>query len=226
MNALMRLNQVKPGLLYKLTPQTGPIHVPVFTMSVQLHVAVKILEDMGLPAAQEAVVEIAAEEVKLLETLTVAPAAQSVDADGGMDAGEASRQQGPILTQHGKKPIMKLNKKRCGVKYELILEKGGSHDKGFVVEVEIDGEKFQSSGYNKKVAKAYTALAALEQLYPVAKRADGSAVQPGRCGKQQGEKKERRERERGALYVHNFVLLDIVLHVVLIQVICDVNKIY
>ncbi len=59
MNALMRLNQLKPGLQYKLVSQTGPVHVPVFTMAVEvdgttfeasgpskrtakLHVAVKV----------------------------------------------------------------------------------------------------------------------------------------------------------------------------------------
>lgn len=59
MNALMKLNQLKPGLQYKLVSQTGPVHVPVFTMSVEvdgtvfeasgpskrtakLHVAVKV----------------------------------------------------------------------------------------------------------------------------------------------------------------------------------------
>uniref|UniRef100_A0A8C5GU79 Interleukin enhancer binding factor 3b n=1 Tax=Gouania willdenowi TaxID=441366 RepID=A0A8C5GU79_GOUWI len=191
MNALMRLNQLKPGLPYKLISQTGPVHVPVFTMSVQvngktfeasgpskrtakLHVAVKVLQDMGLPAvpelpktaepvkALESVAETAAEQVKLLETLTAAPADASAD---------ASRQQGPILTQHGKNPVMELNEKRRGLKYELISEKGGSHDKRFVMEVEIDGEKFQGAGSNKKVAKAYAALAALDQLYP-----EGSAL--------------------------------------------------
>ena len=62
MNALMRLNQLKPGLQYKLLSQTGPVHVPVFTMAVEvdgktfeasgpskrtakLHVAVKVREN-------------------------------------------------------------------------------------------------------------------------------------------------------------------------------------
>ena len=55
----MRLNQLKPGLQYKLVSQTGPVHAPIFTMSVEvdgnsfeasgpskktakLHVAVKV----------------------------------------------------------------------------------------------------------------------------------------------------------------------------------------
>lgn len=59
MNALMRLNQLKPGLQYKLVSQAGPVHAPIFTMSVEvdgssfeasgpskktakLHVAVKV----------------------------------------------------------------------------------------------------------------------------------------------------------------------------------------
>uniref|UniRef100_UPI0001EFAA2B Interleukin enhancer-binding factor 3 n=5 Tax=Euarchontoglires TaxID=314146 RepID=UPI0001EFAA2B len=71
-----------------------------------------------------------------------------------------------ILTKHGKNPVMELNEKRRGLKYELISETGGSHDKRFVMEVEVDGQKFQGAGSNKKVAKAYAALAALEKLFP------------------------------------------------------------
>lgn len=64
MNALMRLNQLKPGLQYKLISQTGPVHAPIFTMSVEVdgstfetsgpskkttkfHEAVNVLQDMG-----------------------------------------------------------------------------------------------------------------------------------------------------------------------------------
>uniref|UniRef100_A0AAZ3Q009 Uncharacterized protein n=1 Tax=Oncorhynchus tshawytscha TaxID=74940 RepID=A0AAZ3Q009_ONCTS len=179
MNALMRLNQLKPGLQYKLLSQTGPVHVPVFTMAVEvdgksfeasgpskrtakLHVAVKVLQDMGLPTgvelktAEPVKTEVATaivEEVKPLELKT-------------MFLDTSARQQGPILTKHGKNPVMELNEKRRGLKYELISETGGSHDKRFVMEVEIDEQKFQGTGSNKKVAKAYAALAALDKLFP------------------------------------------------------------
>lgn len=49
------------------------------------------------------------------------------------------KQQGPILTKHGKNPVMELNEKRRGLKYELISETGGSHDKRFVMEVRGHG---------------------------------------------------------------------------------------
>ncbi|XP_040014142.1 interleukin enhancer-binding factor 3 homolog isoform X2 [Xiphias gladius] len=208
MNALMRLNQLKPGLQYKLISQTGPVHVPVFTMAVEvdgktfeasgpskrtakLHVAVKVLQDMGLPTgvelktaepvkSEEAVVTAAVEDLRPvvtpIETTTAATGASNVDTT---DAVETARQQGPILTKHGKNPVMELNEKRRGLKYELISETGGSHDKRFVMEVEIDGQKFQGTGSNKKVAKAYAALAALERLFPEGSVAEAAKKKKG-----------------------------------------------
>ncbi|XP_061568482.1 interleukin enhancer-binding factor 3 homolog isoform X3 [Cololabis saira] len=196
MNALMRLNQLKPGLQYKLISQTGPVHVPVFTMAVEvdgktfeasgpskrtakLHVAVKVLQDMGLPTGvelktaeptinklEETVVAVTVEEMKPLATPTETTTANAGAANADRTDAETARQQGPILTKHGKNPVMELNEKRRGLKYELISETGGSHDKRFVMEVEIDGQRFQGTGSNKKVAKAYAALAALERLFP------------------------------------------------------------
>ncbi|XP_017695185.1 PREDICTED: interleukin enhancer-binding factor 3 [Lepidothrix coronata] len=193
MNALMKLNQLKPGLQYKLVSQTGPVHAPIFTMSVEidgstfeasgpskktakLHVAVKVLQDMGLPTGVEGKDsgkgDESAEETEqkpvvvapppVVETVST-PTAASPPAD---QTPENVKQQGPILTKHGKNPVMELNEKRRGLKYELISETGGSHDKRFVMEVEVDGQKFQGAGSNKKVAKAYAALAALEKLFP------------------------------------------------------------
>uniref|UniRef100_A0AAY4AYU9 Interleukin enhancer binding factor 3 n=1 Tax=Denticeps clupeoides TaxID=299321 RepID=A0AAY4AYU9_9TELE len=185
MNALMRLNQLKPGLQYKLISQTGPVHVPVFTMAVdvdsktfeasgpskrtaKLHVAVKVLQDMGLHTGVEQKV---AEPVKPEETTAteedLKPEVAPAETESTTTAtATATSEQGPILTKHGKNPVMELNEKRRGLKYELISETGGSHDKRFVMEVEVDGQKFQGTGSNKKVAKAYAALAALEKLFP------------------------------------------------------------
>uniref|UniRef100_A0A8C4HBQ3 Interleukin enhancer binding factor 3b n=1 Tax=Dicentrarchus labrax TaxID=13489 RepID=A0A8C4HBQ3_DICLA len=185
MNALMRLNQLKPGLQYKLVSQTGPVHVPVFTMAVEvdgttfeasgpskrtakLHVAVKVLQDMGLPTGVELKT---AEPVKSEEAVVAANVEELRPV--------TARQQGPILTKHGKNPVMELNEKRRGLKYELISETGGSHDKRFVMEVEIDGQKFQGTGSNKKVAKAYAALAALERLFPEGSVAEAAKKKKG-----------------------------------------------
>ncbi|KAM4675709.1 interleukin enhancer-binding factor 3 isoform 2-T2 [Discoglossus pictus] len=183
MNALMRLNQLKPGLQYKLVSQTGPVHAPIFTMSVEvdektfeafgpskktakLHVAVKVLQDMGLPTGVEEKEEVAEEPDQKPMVQTPSQQVDSTQADSASPDQEGSKPQGPILTKHGKNPVMELNEKRRGLKYELISETGGSHDKRFVMEVEVDNVKFQGAGSNKKVAKAYAALAALEKLFP------------------------------------------------------------
>ncbi|ELV14044.1 Interleukin enhancer-binding factor 3 [Tupaia chinensis] len=191
MNALMRLNQLKPGLQYKLVSQTGPVHAPIFTMSVEvdgssfeasgpskktakLHVAVKVLQDMGLPTGAEgrdsSRGEDSAEESDMKPVLAPPPMVEAISNPSAVYPSDATaenvKQQGPILTKHGKNPVMELNEKRRGLKYELISETGGSHDKRFVMEVEVDGQKFQGAGSNKKVAKAFAALAALEKLFP------------------------------------------------------------
>ncbi|XP_044295665.1 spermatid perinuclear RNA-binding protein, partial [Varanus komodoensis] len=81
MNALMRLNQIRPGLQYKLLSQSGPVHAPVFTMSVdvdgttyeasgpskktaKLHVAVKVLQAMGYPTGFDADMECTSSDEK------------------------------------------------------------------------------------------------------------------------------------------------------------------
>uniref|UniRef100_A0A5F5PR42 Interleukin enhancer binding factor 3 n=1 Tax=Equus caballus TaxID=9796 RepID=A0A5F5PR42_HORSE len=188
MNALMRLNQLKPGLQYKLVSQTGPVHAPIFTMSVEvdgnsfeasgpskktakLHVAVKVLQDMGLPTGAEgrdsSKGEDSAEETEAKPAVVAPPpVVETVSTPSAAFPSDPTTEQGPILTKHGKNPVMELNEKRRGLKYELISETGGSHDKRFVMEVEVDGQKFQGAGSNKKVAKAYAALAALEKLFP------------------------------------------------------------
>ncbi|XP_072318514.1 interleukin enhancer-binding factor 3a [Eucyclogobius newberryi] len=172
MNAVMRLNQYRPGLAYRLTSQSGPVHEPVFTMAVdfdgktyeatgpskrsaKINVATKVLQDLGLSTA----------------------AAESNSSNGGQDKGKATATAtttttseegglGPILTKNGKNPVMELNEKRRSLRYELSAETGGSHEKCFVIEVDVDGQKFKGSGSNKKEAKARAALAALESLFP------------------------------------------------------------
>ncbi|PKU38080.1 spermatid perinuclear rna-binding hypothetical protein [Limosa lapponica baueri] len=156
MNALMRLNQIRPGLQYKLLSQSGPVHAPVFTMSVdvdgttyeasgpskktaKLHVAVKVLQAMGYPTGFDADVECMSSDEKSdtegkNETISSISSNNTGNSTADTSATLEVRTQGPILTASGKNPVMELNEKRRGLKYELISETGGSHDKRFVME--------------------------------------------------------------------------------------------
>uniref|UniRef100_H3D3D3 Interleukin enhancer binding factor 3a n=1 Tax=Tetraodon nigroviridis TaxID=99883 RepID=H3D3D3_TETNG len=180
MNAVMRLNQYKRGLEYRLTSQTGPVHEPVFTMVVdvngktyeatgpskkaaKLNVATKVLLDLGLPTGSETKSESVAEAESQSDDSTI-PASTTSENVRSLAFQQSS--QGPILTKNGKNPVMELNEKRRSLKYELSEETGGSHEKCFIMEVEVDGQKFKGRGSTKKEAKAYAALAALEKLFP------------------------------------------------------------
>ncbi|XP_062268820.1 spermatid perinuclear RNA-binding protein isoform X1 [Platichthys flesus] len=193
MNALMRLNQIRPGLQYRLLSQSGPVHAPVFTMSVdldgtvyeasgsskktaKLHVAVKVLQAMGYPTGFDSDLDPMSSDEKSdgegksdTSSHTSNNPTHTSDSSNTLEVGNKKRTevrtQGPILTASGKNPVMELNEKRRGLKYELISESGGSHDKRFIMEVEVDGQKFRGAGPNKKVAKASAALAALEKLF-------------------------------------------------------------
>ena len=175
MNALMRLNQIRPGLQYKLLSQSGPVYAPVFIMSVdvdgttheasgpskktaKLHVAAKVLQAMGYPMDFDADIECMSSDEKSdkegkNETLSPNSSNNTGNSTTEISSTLEVRTQGPVLTASGKNPVMELNEKRRGLKYELILETGGSHDKRFVMEVEVDGQKFRGAGPNKKVAK-------------------------------------------------------------------------
>ncbi|XP_008417549.1 spermatid perinuclear RNA-binding protein-like isoform X1 [Poecilia reticulata] len=184
MNALMRLNQIHPGLQYRLLCQSGPVHAPVFTMSVEiqgttyqasgnskrtakLQVALKALQALGFLLASDGDLDsLSADEKSDGEGKNdrMSTSSSSTSVTSSMETQE-SRAPGPILTAGGKNPVMELNEKRRGLKYELISESGSSYDKRFIIEVEVDKQVFRGTGPNKKVAKASAALAALSCLF-------------------------------------------------------------
>uniref|UniRef100_A0A8C2Z2R5 Spermatid perinuclear RNA-binding protein n=1 Tax=Cyclopterus lumpus TaxID=8103 RepID=A0A8C2Z2R5_CYCLU len=197
MNALMRLNQIHPGLQYRLLSQSGPVHAPVFTMSVEiqgtsyqatgnakrtakLQVALKALQALGFVLAGDADVDsLSADEKSDGEGKNdrLSTSSSSTSITSSTDAQE-SRAPGPILTAGGKNPVMELNEKRRGLKYELISESGSSYDKRFIIEVEVDKQLFRGTGPNKKVAKASAALSALKSLFSGSKPTSSKKKRP------------------------------------------------
>ncbi|XP_034086180.1 spermatid perinuclear RNA-binding protein-like isoform X3 [Gymnodraco acuticeps] len=187
MNALMRLNQIHPGLQYRLLSQSGPVHAPVFTMSVdiqgttyqasgnskrtaKLQVALKALQALGFVLGGDGDVDSLSADEKSdgegkIDRMSTTSSSTSITSITSSTDTQESRAPGPILTAGGKNPVMELNEKRRGLKYELISESGSSYDKRFIIEVEVDKQVFRGTGPNKKVAKASAALAALNSLF-------------------------------------------------------------
>uniref|UniRef100_A0A674P1Q0 Spermatid perinuclear RNA-binding protein-like n=1 Tax=Takifugu rubripes TaxID=31033 RepID=A0A674P1Q0_TAKRU len=188
MNALMRLNQIHPGLQYRLLSQSGPVHAPVFTMSVdiqgttyqatgnskrtaKLQVALKALQALGFVLSGDGDVDSLSSDEKSDGEGKMDRMSSSSSSIASSTDTQESRAPGPILTAGGKNPVMELNEKRRGLKYELISESGSSYDKRFIIEVEVDKQVFRGMGPNKKVAKASAALAALNSLFSGSKTA-------------------------------------------------------
>ncbi|CAG5919336.1 unnamed protein product [Menidia menidia] len=197
MNALMRLNQIHPGLQYRLLSQSGPVHAPVFTMSVEvqgttyqatgnskrtakLQVALKALQALGFALTCDGDVDSLSADEKSdgegkNDRMSTSSSSTSITSSSEP---QESRALGPILTAGGKNPVMELNEKRRGLKYELISESGSSYDKRFIIEVEVDKQVFRGTGPNKKVAKASAALAALNSLFSGSKSTSNKKKRP------------------------------------------------
>uniref|UniRef100_A0A667ZAI8 Adenosine deaminase RNA specific B1 n=1 Tax=Myripristis murdjan TaxID=586833 RepID=A0A667ZAI8_9TELE len=183
-NALMQLNEIKPGLQYKLLSQTGPVHAPVFVMTVEVNG--QMFEGMGptkkkakLNAAEKALRSFVqfpnASEAHLAmgRTLTVNTDFTSDQADfpdmlfNGFETPAAPLPPPSSFNSpsSGKNPVMILNELRPGLKYDFVSESGESHAKNFVMSVTVDTQTFEGSGRNKKLAKARAAQAALSALF-------------------------------------------------------------
>ncbi|NXC16555.1 RED1 editase, partial [Corythaeola cristata] len=217
-NALMQLNEIKPGLQYKLLSQTGPVHAPMFVMAVEvngqvfegsgptkkkakLHAAEKALRSfVQFPNASEAHLamgrtlsvntDFTSDQADFPDTLfngfeTPVPSDASFylgsNGDGSFSSSgdyslpssavASSLSQSPLPvpspypSTSGKNPVMILNELRPGLKYEFLSESGESHAKNFVMAVAVDGQTFEGSGRNKKLAKARAAQSALASLF-------------------------------------------------------------
>nr|XP_023418236.1 double-stranded RNA-specific editase 1 isoform X3 [Cavia porcellus] len=217
-NALMQLNEIKPGLQYTLLSQTGPVHAPRFLMSVEvngqvfegsgptkkkakLHAAEKALRSfVQFPNASEA--HLAMGRTLSMNTDFTSDQADFPDTlfngfetpdkaeppfyvgsngdDSFSSSGDLSLSASPVpasLAQpplpvpppfpppSGKNPVMILNELRPGLKYDFLSESGESHAKSFVMSVVVDGQFFEGSGRNKKLAKARAAQSALATIF-------------------------------------------------------------
>ena len=217
-NALMQLNEIKPGLQYTLLSQTGPVHAPLFVMSVEvngqvfegsgptkkkakLHAAEKALRSfVQFPNASEAHLamgrslsantDFTSDQADFPDTLfngfetpdrSEVPFYMGSNGDDSFSSsGDLSLSASPVPTSliqpplpvlppfplpSGKNPVMILNELRPGLKYDFLSESGESHAKNFVMSVVVDGQFFEGSGRNKKLAKARAAQSALATIF-------------------------------------------------------------
>ncbi|XP_078496523.1 interleukin enhancer-binding factor 3-like [Lissotriton helveticus] len=160
MNAVMRLNQMIPGLRCKEVSKTGLEHAPTFTMAMEVNG--KTFEATGgsKKAAQHNVA------AKVLEAMGLAlcNANASTSANISLAGTAKENAEGQVLMKWDKNPVTELNEMRRGLQFQVVSQTRSHCSSHFVMEVEMDGQKFQGASKYKKIAKAYAALAALEAL--------------------------------------------------------------
>ncbi|KAG8326577.1 Double-stranded RNA-specific editase B2 [Homalodisca vitripennis] len=167
-NAVCVLNEMRPGLEYKLVSQTGPVHCPIFTMSVKMDGQEVMGQGRTKKHAKQAAAEAALRTIIQLPEMHVMtllnPQLQSANVDFTSDSMEydgsenkdaamleAKTNASPglkVLSRHmlgvEKSPVMILNEMRPGLKYECTSSSGESYAK-FTMSVCIDSKTFEGT---------------------------------------------------------------------------------
>ncbi|XP_049433685.1 spermatid perinuclear RNA-binding protein-like [Epinephelus fuscoguttatus] len=157
MNALMRLNQIHPGLQYRLLSQSGPVHAPVFTMSVEIQGTTYQATGNSKRTAKLQVA------LKALQALGFV-----LGGDGDIDSLSADEKS----DGEGKNDRMSTSSSSTS-----ITSSTDTQEKSHSI-VEVDKQVFRGTGPNKKVAKASAALAALNSLFSGSKSTSNKKKRP------------------------------------------------
>ncbi|XP_023213745.1 double-stranded RNA-specific editase 1-like [Centruroides sculpturatus] len=176
-NALMRLNELKPGLQYIIESREGPPHNPTFVVSVEVCGQKFTGRGQSKQLAKCAAAQCALDDVcgsdltgDNIENETGA----FNQSEGGkkikMDLSkeEAEKRLEKIKTEaEDKNPVMVLNELHPGIEFILVKENVALPAQRFTMSVEINGTTFEGSGPNKKLAKAAVSRVALSSLYNI-----------------------------------------------------------
>uniref|UniRef100_A0A3Q1IAZ3 Adenosine deaminase RNA specific B2 (inactive) n=1 Tax=Anabas testudineus TaxID=64144 RepID=A0A3Q1IAZ3_ANATE len=185
-NALVQLNELRPGLQYEIMSKTGPLHAPVFSVGVEVNGT--HFEGRG-PTKKQA--KMRAAELALQSFIQFPNASQAHSIMGNfastaMDftfepslrlvrltldlvssTNPKRRTLSTSFTEH-LSPVALLNKLRPGLRYMCLTERvHGRPRRSFIMVVRVEGRVFEGCGHSKRLAKAQAAAAALQSLYNI-----------------------------------------------------------
>uniref|UniRef100_A0A3Q1G214 Adenosine deaminase RNA specific B2 (inactive) n=1 Tax=Acanthochromis polyacanthus TaxID=80966 RepID=A0A3Q1G214_9TELE len=187
-NAVVQLNELRPGLRYEITSRTGPLHAPVFSVGVEvngLH-----FEGRG-PTKKKA--KLRAAELALQSFIQFPNASQaqaSMESFTSTDSLDftadsldftADKLDFTVFSSTTPKrravsasffqplsPVVLLGRLRPGLRYMCLTERlHGRPARSFVMVLRLEGRVFEGCGHSKRLAKAQAAAAALQDLYSI-----------------------------------------------------------
>ncbi|KAB7494717.1 Double-stranded RNA-specific editase 1 [Armadillidium nasatum] len=194
-NPISALNELHPGLEYKVISQSGPPHDPTFTVGLELNgkhfeasgrskkhakhltaeSALRYLVQFRIENDVQALGSNCPKKVEFTEGSSACNIGSSPEfkesVQGassnkqGKDGSEGGKEQKVAPSQMAKNPIMLLNELRKGAEYKMIEETGDPQSKTFKFSVTIGGQCFEGTGSKKKLSKAAAAKEALSKLF-------------------------------------------------------------
>ncbi|XP_037889582.1 double-stranded RNA-specific editase Adar isoform X2 [Glossina fuscipes] len=172
-NTVAMLNELRHGLVYKLESQTGPVHAPLFTISVEVDGQKYIGQGRSKKIAR---IEAAATALRSFiqfkdgAVLTPLKPACNLDftSDEHLDNGKDSNKS--AISGDGQKkvpdkgPVMLLYELFNDVHFDCSTVDGAQNNCRFKMTVTVNNNKFDGTGPSKKLAKNAAAKAALASL--------------------------------------------------------------
>ncbi|KAM8709657.1 hypothetical protein ACLKA7_016463 [Drosophila subpalustris] len=170
-NTVAMLNELRHGLIYKLESQTGPVHAPLFTISVEVDGQKYMGQGRSKKVARiEAAATALRSFIQFKDGAVLSPLKPAGNLDFTSDDHlENDANKNAIAVDGQKKvpdkgPVMLLYELFNDVHFECINIDGAQNNCRFKMTVTINEKKFDGTGPSKKLAKNAAAKAALASL--------------------------------------------------------------
>ncbi|XP_034488208.1 double-stranded RNA-specific editase Adar isoform X3 [Drosophila innubila] len=170
-NTVAMLNELRHGLIYKLESQTGPVHAPLFTISVEVDGQKYMGQGRSKKVARiEAAATALRSFIQFKDGAVLSPLKPAGNLDFTSDEHlENDANKNAIAVDGQKKvpdkgPVMLLYELFNDVNFECMNIDGAQNNCRFKMTVTINDKKFDGTGPSKKLAKNAAAKAALASL--------------------------------------------------------------
>ncbi|XP_023159512.1 double-stranded RNA-specific editase Adar isoform X1 [Drosophila hydei] len=170
-NTVAMLNELRHGLIYKLESQTGPVHAPLFTISVEVDGQKYLGQGRSKKVARiEAAATALRSFIQFKDGAVLSPLKPAGNLDFTSDEHLENDATKSTIAVDGQKkvpdkgPVMLLYELFNDVNFECMNIDGAQNNCRFKMTVTINDKKFDGTGPSKKLAKNAAAKAALASL--------------------------------------------------------------
>ncbi|XP_046803473.1 double-stranded RNA-specific editase Adar isoform X1 [Lucilia cuprina] len=170
-NTVAMLNELRHGLVYKLESQSGPVHAPLFTISVEVDGQKYLGQGRSKKIARiEAAATALRSFIQFKDGAVLTPLKPACNLDFTSDEHLDNDSNKSSLSVDGQKkvpdkgPVMLLYELFTDVHFECSTIDGAQNNCRFKMTVTVNNSKFDGTGPSKKLAKNAAAKAALASL--------------------------------------------------------------